>query len=243
MLGDTTTGPGQPANPDPHQDRSGEAMPQPGRFGRLLGLVRKLVDYGKELVSTLQQTEPADDHLPIKLHFGTAEIALILRRITNGLLRAATLEYRLIDCVDREAMPQARTAPSPRVPSPRVPSRTAPARMPRTRAPRAKPDPQLADRLPTAEEIAAQVRRRPIGAVLADICEDLGILPSHPLWRELHMAITSNGGGYLALVHRVTQRYSAAVRDNLDVLMRQPLPPSWPPHPDTFGVEAATGPP
>ena len=237
-MADQDTPPGQPINPDPQSDRAVQAVPRPGRFGRLLGLVRKLIGYGKELVSTLQQTEPADDHLPIKLQFGTADIALILRRITNGLLRAATLEYRLIDCVDREAMPQARTAPSPR-----VPSRTAPARMPRTRAPRAKPDPQLADRLPTAEEIADQVRRRPIGAVLADICEDLGILPSHPLWRELHMAITSNGGGYLALVHRVTQLYSAAVRDNIDALMRQPLPPSWPPHPDTFGIEAATGPP
>ena len=233
MLGDATTGPVQPANPDPHQDRSGEAMPKPGRFGLLLGLVRKLVDYGKELVSTLQNGT-STEHLPIRIRFGAADIALILRRIACGLRRAAAFEYRLIDCAEREAKakPSAHSARPP------------PARPPLGPRPqRPQPDPSLADRLPTAEEIADQVRRRPIGAVLADICEDLGILPSHPLWRELHMAITSNGGGYLALVHGVTQRYSAAVRDNLDALMRQPLPPSWPPHPDTFGVEAATGPP
>ena len=193
--------------------------------------MRKLVDYGRELVSTLQQGT-ATDHLPIKLRFGGADIALILQRITCGLRRAAALEYRLIDCTEREAKLPTRSAAPPPVRQIRTP-----------RPKRAKPVPGLADRLPTVEEIAAQVRRRPIGAVLADICEDLGILPSHPLWRELHMAITSNGGAYLALVHRVTQRYSAAVRDNVDVLMRQPLPPSWPPHPDTFGVEAATGPP
>ena len=39
--------------------------------------------------------------------------------------------------------------------------------------------------LPTPEQIAATVRRQPIGAVFADICRDLGIPPSHPLWREL----------------------------------------------------------
>ena len=39
-------------------------------------------------------------------------------------------------------------------------------------------------RLPTPAEITAdQVRRRPIGAVLADICRDLGITTDHPLWR------------------------------------------------------------
>jgi hypothetical protein len=39
--------------------------------------------------------------------------------------------------------------------------------------------------MPTAEQIAAEVRRRPIGAVIADICRDLRILPSHPLWRDI----------------------------------------------------------
>jgi hypothetical protein len=241
MLGDTT-GPGQPANPDPHQDRSGEAMPQPGRFGLLLGLVRKLVDYGKELVSTLQNGTPTE-HLPIRIRFGAADIALILRRIACGLRRAAAFEYRLIDCAEREAKakPSAHSARPP------------PARPPRGPRPqRPQPDPSLADRLPTAEEIADQVRRRPIGAVLADICEDLGIVPAHPLWREMHMALTSHGGNYLALFNRTCERISAGVHANRDELLRLPLPLGWPPHlppPDWFPhppmipAEPATGPP
>ena len=37
----------------------GPAMPgedRPGRFGSLVGLVRKLIEYGKELAATLQTT-------------------------------------------------------------------------------------------------------------------------------------------------------------------------------------------
>ena len=48
--------------------------------------------------------------------------------------------------------------------------------------------------LPTEKEIAAEVRRRPIGAVIADICRDLGIMPYHPLWTDLSTAILRHGG-------------------------------------------------
>ena len=54
--------------------------------------------------------------------------------------------------------------------------------------------------LPTPEQIAAEVRRRPIGAVIADICRDLGIMPNHPLWRELRDAIIRYGGSLARLV-------------------------------------------
>jgi hypothetical protein len=53
--------------------------------------------------------------------------------------------------------------------------------------------------LPTAEQIAAKVRRQPIGAVLADICRDLGIPPSHPLWDELRRVINEYGGNFSRL--------------------------------------------
>jgi hypothetical protein len=52
-------------------------------------------------------------------------------------------------------------------------------------------DPRLA-RLPTEEEIAAQMRRRPIGAVIVDICCDLGIAPGHldrAFWDEISHAV------------------------------------------------------
>jgi hypothetical protein len=63
-------------------------QPQPGRVGRLLNLVRKLIDYGKELAATLQQRAGDTDLTTYTRGFGTSDIALILARITAGLRRA-----------------------------------------------------------------------------------------------------------------------------------------------------------
>ena len=64
----------------------------------------------------------------------------------------------------------------------------------------------VAWRYTSEEQIAAEIRRRPIGAVIADICRDLGITGSHQLWRELHWAITYQGGDYVRLVSDIIAR-------------------------------------
>jgi hypothetical protein len=164
----------------------------------LLDLVRKLIDYGKELAATLDQ-RTADNPYFAVLTFGTNDLALILARITRGLQRAAALEARLVRACgrarpDHRARPQRPIAP----PTPAVPRQPgARASAPRVRTPPA----QL-----TAEQQIAADRRRPIGAVIADICRDLGILPSHPLWRELQHAINAYGGNYARLVIDVIKR-------------------------------------
>jgi hypothetical protein len=87
--------------------------------------------------------------------------------------------------------------------------------------------------VPTPEQIAAKVRRQPIGAVLADICRDLGIAPSHPLWDELHLAVTEYGGNYVRLVmDRLNQAFPIA-----RIVARLKARPAAPPEP------AGTGPP
>ncbi len=89
--------------------------------------------------------------------------------------------------------------------------------------------------LPTPEQIAAKVRRQPIGAVIADICRDLGILPSHPLWQELQHAIIREGGNYANLV-----------KDILDQAfpIPAPTPPASPASPPLrFLAPSRTGPP
>jgi hypothetical protein len=43
---------------------------------------------------------------------------------------------------------------------------------------------------PVGKQIAAH-RCRAIGEVIVDICRDLAILPSHPLWRQLQKAIST----------------------------------------------------
>ena len=103
-------------------------------------------------------------------HFDTSDISLILARITRGLQRAQVLEERLVRNAARLDAPR-RPQTTPATHKPRVTQSAVECSQPS--------DSPLA-RLPTAEQIAADVRRRPIGAVLADICRDLGVLPSHP---------------------------------------------------------------
>ena len=99
--------------------------------------------------------------------------------------------------------------------------------------PSGETDPRLAP-LPTPEQIAAEVRRRPVGAVIADICRDLGILPSHPLFGELSSAIIGYGGSLARLFTDVLDRVlpiPASAR-HLTRRAASPAPPA-----------AATGPP
>jgi hypothetical protein len=195
---------------------------QPSRAANLLGLVRKLIDYGRELAATIRQrafTNPG----PVITCFGTADIALILARISRGLHRANALEARLIRSADR-------LDAAPRGASPE-----------KIRAPRQATAPSTDEtngrltHLPTPEQIAAKVRRQPIGAVFADICRDLGILPSHPLWRELQIVIIREDGNLANLV-----------KDILDQAfpITPPTPPESPaPPPLRFLTPARTGPP
>ncbi|HXA25563.1 MAG TPA: hypothetical protein VNW90_25070 [Acetobacteraceae bacterium] len=168
---------------------------EPSRAGRLLDLVRKLIDYGKELAATLRQHSATIDLAAATRPFGTRDIALILARITCGLHRANALEARLVRNAARlDAAPRPRAKPSV--------ARPAAA----TRPPAAPPTDARLAHLPTPEQIAAEVRRRPIGAVIADICRDLGIMPSHPLWREVQMAMIRHGGSLANLVRDLIQQ-------------------------------------
>ncbi|HME27026.1 MAG TPA: hypothetical protein VKI44_37850 [Acetobacteraceae bacterium] len=191
---------------------------QPSRVARLLDLARKLIDYGKELAVTLRQR----DVVHVARCFGTRDIALILSSITRGLLRANALEARLVQNAARlDAVPRRRDAPAQRRPRPARPADPCGD----------EADPRLAA-LPTPEQIAAEVRRRPIGVVIADICRDLGILPSHPLWRELSLLIIRHGDSLAALV--------------MDVIARgcgSPLSRAGPQAPPASPAPAGTGPP
>jgi hypothetical protein len=179
-----------------------------GRLTRLLGLVRKLIDYGKDLATAVRARGLTDRPAGAPARFGTRDIALILSRIAVALLRAESLEAKLL----RSA---ARPDPKPR--PPRVPSQRAPHAARQKAEPAAHPDPCLA-RLPTPEQIAAEIRRRPIGAVLVDICHDLGIMADHPLWRELNQAIIMHGGGLAAFFRDMCNRAFATWRDSMNAV-------------------------
>jgi len=221
--------PSPTAEPDLH--RAGAGVP--GAVGRVLLLVRRLIDYGKQLAGTMQQRAATPGFAWFARSFGTADLALILARITAGLRRAAALEARL--CA-RAARGRDLT-PSPiRLPAPRSGRKATPPAD-------AKPadrteDPRLA-RLPTEEEIAAEVRRRPVGAVIVDICLDLGIAPgdlNRAFWDELRWAIVMYGGsvaGWLGNLRRQRVKFADLPDDSY---------PEWPPAPFRLAVPA-TGPP
>ncbi len=133
----------------------------------------------------------------------------------------------------------------------------APIRLPVTHGPRparqvappdAQPEPQRADpaedprlaRLPTEQEIAAEVRRRPVGAVIVNICRDLGIAPGHldrAFWDELSHAIIMYGGslaGFLGNLHKRLFAFAPAPSDRPES--------GWPAAPPRLPA-LATGPP
>ena len=254
----TTPSPAAAATtPDPGQDRAAATPEKPGRAARLLSLVRKLIDYGKEVAHDLQQNGAGMHPFRLATRFDTADVALILARIARGLRLAAGLETRLISHPPREE-PSIATGASTRAAgaaAPRPP-RTA---LPAPRGTRLAADPRLAA-LPSAEEIAAECRRRPIGAVLADICRDLGIPLSHPLWQELDLAIMENGGDSTSLLIETLRRGEdwiansplAQVPFELPFEL-PPMPPGWTPPPPLSemgwgsglpcAMDRATGPP
>ena len=187
--------------PDPQPDwTAAGAAP---RITGLLGLIRRLIDYGTKLADALRHPA-AGPNAPAAARsaFGTGNIALILASITRGLLRATALEDRLT----RRAASGKDLGTSPtRAPSPRKPRAAKPAAVRPVSQAR---DPDLA-RLPTAKDIAADIRRRPIGAVIADICQDLGIVPGQvdrALWDELVLAMVGYGGSVARFHKTMLQR-------------------------------------
>jgi hypothetical protein len=220
--------------PDPPPDRPAPSAPTPSRTGRLLGFLRKVIGYGKELSASLQQRVapcPCSYHfITVMRNFGTVDIALILASITRALLRASALEARLISRGD-----QPDDAPAL--------ARITPERRPRPARPPAQQSDPNADptvvQMPTPENIAAQIRHRAAGAVLADICFDLGIGTNHPLWPELRSVINENGGNATALMLRIFKREHKAMEHGrtgvwapkpvpLFPAQFPPEPPAWP---------------
>jgi hypothetical protein len=218
--------------PDPPQDHAGAVVAEPSRTARLLGLVRMLMDYGFELACTLQRrAAPNDVSVSAMIRpFGTINLALILARITRGLRLAGALEERLM----RRPVAEEKKPASTSAPSPRQPRAARPAAARRTLE---DPDPRLA-LLPTSEQIAADIRRRPVGAVIADICRDLGILPGHKLWRELSLAIIDHGGSLVGLTKDIFKRLRLA-----RAILRDGTAPAWPTPEPQFSPTGGTGPP
>jgi hypothetical protein len=198
--------------------------------GRLLALVRWIITYGQQLATILQQGADPGRFAVVALRFQTTDLAAVLARIARGLMLAGALEVRLMQLQRRGRD----VRPVPIRMSSAAPQRDSQA--PIASKPRHTNIIDLPlDRLPSASEIAAELRRRPIGAVLVDICRDLCMQPAdaaYGRWEELAVAIVGYGGGLLTLLFRcplhdkVSTRAGRPIAGNpADVALQWVIPP------------------
>ncbi len=186
--------------PDPYWDRHARTL-------RLISIVRALIIFGKTLAVTLRSSPHTETARDIGRRFGTFDFALIVARITRALRLAAALEVRL---ADRAAKPQPACPAAPAAAPRKPPGRPAPPTGQAGPQPQDSADSILAN-LPTVEELAEQLRRRPVHAVLAEIASNLGLRVSDPLWQRVAHAVLENNGSGLRLMKDIWKRNANAI--------------------------------
>jgi hypothetical protein len=221
----TTTG--RPSKPDPHQDRSGPAVPK--NIAQLLYVVRILLEYGRHLAATLESRAARPGFSLIARSFGTANLPVILAHLTRGIMRAIALQSLLLK---RAATGRDLEIKPPRPPSPRAASQVEGSAEEQSRqmiAERAEHDAPLdPGRLPTMKQIEAEVRRRPFGRTIADICRDFGVIPAfctRDFWDAVMLALACYDGSMLKLLDDMqdtSDRFSEEQPDDDD---RMPCSP------------------
>ena len=234
--------PPDPQTDRPGRTMSGQTTPArtiPARIAALLHTVRILLGYGRHLAATAEHRSASTDFNAVAACFGTGRLCAILAHLQRGLLRAAALERVLlqraargrdIGCVapseratapadppaggtDQPADPPGGPAELPDVEQPAAAqvARTAATRRSR---PAGWNDPELF--MPTLEELEAQVRRRPLGRTLVEICLDLAVVPGFctgAFWNELFDSIRLHGGSVATLMLEKVRREEAFCKE------------------------------
>ena len=242
--------------PDP--DRAAPARLDPAGVSNILRLLRVLFAYGKNLVETLRQNDYPETfpwYPLLTCIFGTTDPAEITVSVVYGLLRIAALQARLSPRL--LPFPLRAWAPEQTRAGGRGPTQFRNA--PKLRQPRPTdwviPPGWPAgvtslDREPSPEEkmfaeIVEKDQDRPYGAILLDICLDLGIVAplAHPAaWEELCRAITQYGADPAPLIDRSQDVQNAADPAALAAVGEEHSPPG-PPAYNSLGDPILTAPP
>ena len=171
-----TSRPTLPADPPDHP-----GTPVPEHIAFLLHAVRTLLGYGHHLLATIRHRAAAPTFPTIAACFGTANLATILAHLHRGILRAAALERMLlarsatgrdIDFVTRRIRMEDPDPAPAASPAEQPVTRKA---TPRPSLPHGSDDPEIF--MPTPEDLDRQVRRRAVGRTIAEICNDLAVVP------------------------------------------------------------------
>ncbi|HUB48773.1 MAG TPA: hypothetical protein VMB73_27680 [Acetobacteraceae bacterium] len=200
----------------------------PNNLAQLLYVVSILLEYGRHLAATIERRAAMPGFALFAALFGTAKLPIILAHLHRGILRATALESLLLRraATGRDltvSPPRLRTTPS----APGTNANPDPMNEPlnaqigRLNAERASHDAPIdPDHLPTREQIEAEVRRRPIGRTITDICRDLGIVPglcTREFWDSVTEAIACYEGSILNLFDNMlhkTEQYQQAQEED-----------------------------
>jgi hypothetical protein len=209
--------------PDPTQDQPGKTTPVPEHIAFLLHAVGILLGYGRHLLATVRHRAAAPTFPTIAACFGTANLSTIQAHLNRGILRAIALQRFLLAraATGRDiAMVTPRTRidveppPAPADPQgeqPAAPS-TKPKAAPRPSLPPGSDDPELF--MPTLEDLERQVRRRAIGRTIAEICNDLAVVPGFctpAFWNGLFEVIHYFGGDVGTVMREKAHRVQAFI--------------------------------
>lgn len=256
MINDPGTKPAaDPADPPEDRGMEHDGKPVPPGIANALVLVRILIAYGRHLVSILPVATIWPAYATVARFFQKAGPAETHARIHRGILRALALERVLLARAQRGRDLLIR----------RRQTRERAARPPQPR--RYRPDDRWGvwlDRLPTLAEMEQQVRRRPVGSTIGDICLDLGV--SHKLcapwfWTALFNLMNDYRGNIKDVcltLHKREEKFTReqcshheppeATRDGVSRVVRffigeKPVDPCPPPAPIYPVLAPGAGPP
>ncbi len=205
-----------------------------------------MLGFGRQLEATAKQRSGSSDFNAIAACFGTGRLFAIMAHLQRGILRATALENVLLaraargrdigvgvprrHVITELTMPadppveqsaeapveQLVPAPVEQLATPAEQQTEAPVvrKNPRPSLPIGWDDPELF--MPTLKELEAQVRRRPLGRTLVDICLDLAVVPgfcSGPFLNELLDSIRLRGGSIGVLMVEKMHREEAFCKE------------------------------
>lgn len=224
--------------PTPDTGRAVTGTEVPSGIAIALYVVRFLIAYACHIAAKAEECAVRGDIRPVTLPFDKSiAIDQLIIRVARGLRRALMVQQMLQQraATGRDLEPVAR--------------REHPHAGGTRKNGQNQEKPPKPERLPSEAEIAAELQRRPLGAIVADICADIGIVPSDltdEQWNALQWVIHEFGGDRMKLWPAMRNRMVAdmaevAVNPHAETPWLPMIP--WTRKAQVRGPSACTGPP
>jgi hypothetical protein len=187
--------------------------------------VRILLGYGRHLLATVRHRAAAPTFPAIAACFGTANLSTIQAHLNRGILRAMALERFLLAraATGRDiaiVTRRTRTDEPPPAPTDTQPEQLTeqpakPKAAPRPSPPPGRDDPEIF--MPSLQDLDRQVRRRAIGRTIAEICNDLAVVPGFctpAFWNHMFEVMHYFGGdGVVTVMREKARRVQAFIQE------------------------------